>query len=284
MVRPLLPRGIKTKVPPLSSAGPLPNTGTHSRKMIALGGCVQPSMYPNINGAAARVLDRLGISMMHAGSAGCCGAVRFHLGDAEAARDDARRNIDGWWPLLEAGAEAIVMTASACGVQVRDYGHLLQDDPDYRHKAARVALLTRDVTEVLSAESERLQAILKDLPPVDESARQIAFHSPCTLQHGLKIRGTAEQFLSAAGFAMTPVADSHLCCGSAGTYSVLQATISQQLRDNKLAALLVPTPSGTRPSTIASANVGCISHLAGGTEIEVKHWVELIDRRLAESV
>ncbi len=282
MVRPLLPRGIKAKVPPLSSAGPLPETGKHARQVIALGGCVQPSMYPNINGAAARVLDRLGISMLQAGSAGCCGAVRFHLGDPEAARDDARRNIDAWWPLLEAGAEAIVMTASACGVQVRDYGHLLQDDPDYRHKAARVALLTRDITEILTAESERLQIILTDLPPPDDAAKQIAFHSPCTLQHGLQIRGLAEKLLSAAGFALTPVVDSHLCCGSAGTYSILQAQISQQLRDNKLAALLAPSASGVRPQTIASANVGCISHLAGGTDIEVKHWVELIDQRLAE--
>lgn len=280
MVRSLLPRGMKTKVPPLSSAGPLPDNAAHSRKIIALGGCVQPAMYPNINGAAARVLDRLGISMLQAGSAGCCGAVRFHLGDAAAARDDARRNIDAWWPLLEAGAEAIVMTASACGVQVRDYGHLLQDDPDYRHKAARVALLTCDVSEILAAESERLQAILKNLPPPQADAQQIAFHSPCTLQHGLQIRGVVEKLLVAAGFVSTPVTDSHLCCGSAGTYSVLQAEISQQLRTNKLNALLAPSASGSRPQTIASANVGCISHLAGGTEIDVKHWVELIDQRL----
>jgi glycolate oxidase iron-sulfur subunit len=280
MVRPLLPHAIKTKMPPLSSAGSLPNRATHGRKMIALAGCVQPSMYPNINGAAARVLDRLGISMMHASSAGCCGAVRFHLGDAEAARDDARKNIDAWWPLLEAGAEAIVMTASACGVQVRDYGHLLQDDPDYRHKAARVALLTRDMSEILTAECERLQVILENLPPIQAEAQQIAFHSPCTLQHGLQIRGVAEKLLVAAGFVLSPVMDSHLCCGSAGTYSILQAEISQQLRSNKLNALLAPSASGSRPKTIASANVGCISHLASGTDVAVKHWVELIDQRL----
>ena len=281
MVRPLLPRGIKAKVPPLSSAGPLPDSAAHSRKMIALAGCVQPAMYPNINGAAARVLDRLGISILHADGAGCCGAVRFHLGDAEAARDDARRNIDSWWPLLEAGAEAIVMTASACGVQVRDYGHLLQDDPDYRHKAARVALLARDISEILTAEFDPLQIILKGFPPPEAAAKQIAFHSPCTLQHGLQIRGVAEKLLIAAGFALTPIVDSHLCCGSAGTYSVLQAEISQQLRSNKLSALLAPSTSGARPRTIASANVGCISHLAGGTDVEVKHWVELIDQSLA---
>lgn len=287
MVRPLLPRAIKAKVPPLSSAGPWPDTTTHARKMIALAGCVQPSMYPNINGATARVLDRLGISMLHAGGAGCCGAVRFHLGDPEAAREDARRNIDAWWPLLEAGAEAIVMTASACGVQVRDYGHLLQDDAEYCHKAARVALLTRDVSEILTAELAQLESVLKVLPALDDSAKQIVFHSPCTLQHGWQIRGVAEKLLAAAGYVLKPVADSHLCCGSAGTYSVLQAEISQQLRDYKLAALLgspAATPiSNPRPQTIASANVGCISHLAGGTEVEVKHWIELIDRRLSET-
>ncbi len=280
MVRPLLPRAIKAKVPPLSSAGALPDA-THARKMIALAGCVQPAMYPNINGATARVLDRLGITMLQGQTAGCCGALRFHLGDVAAAQDDARRNIDAWWPLLEAGAESIVMTASGCGVQVRDYAHLLQDDPNYRQKAARVALATRDVSEVLSAEAARLQDILKTLPSPDAMARRVAFHSPCTLQHGQQIRGLAEQMLEAAGFQLTPVADSHLCCGSAGTYSILQAEISRQLRDNKLAGLLGDAASPARPQTIASANVGCISQLAGGTSVPVKHWIELIDERLS---
>ena len=281
MVRPVLPRAVKAKVPPLSSAGPLPDVTTHARKMIALAGCVQPAMYPNINGATARVLDSLGISMLQASAAGCCGAVRFHLGAVTAAQDDARRNIDAWWPLLEAGAEAIVMTASGCGVQVRDYAHLLQDDPAYVHKAARVALLTRDISEVLATEAARLQTVLAALPPPAETARRVAFHSPCTLQHGQQIRGLAEQMLVAAGFVLTPVVDSHLCCGSAGTYSILQAEISQQLRANKLAGLLGDQTSSTAPQTIASANVGCISHLAGGTEVTVKHWIELIDQRLS---
>ena len=281
MVRPWLPRAVKAKVPPLSSAGPLPDVTRHARKMIALAGCVQPAMYPNINGATARVLDSLGISLQQASAAGCCGAVRFHLGAVTAAQDDARRNIDAWWPLLEAGAEAIVMTASGCGVQVRDYAHLLQDDPAYVHKAARVALLTRDISEVLATEAARLQTKLGALPAPAETARRVAFHSPCTLQHGQQIRGLAEQMLVAAGFVLTPVIDSHLCCGSAGTYSILQAEISQQLRDNKLAGLLGDMTSSTAPQTIASANVGCISHLAGGTEVTVKHWIELIDQRLS---
>ena len=277
MVRPILPRAIKAKVPPLSSAGALPDA-THARKMIALAGCVQPSMYPNINGATTRVLDRLGISLISAKPAGCCGALRLHLGDAAAAQDDARRNIDAWWPLVEAGAEAIVMTASGCGVQVKDYAHLLQDDANYREKAARIAALTRDISEVLASESERLQMMLKVLlPPVEEVSR-VAFHNPCTLQHGQQIRGLAEQMLDDAGFTLTPVTDSHLCCGSAGAYSILQAEISQQLRTNKLAGLLATQSNVT--ITIASANVGCISHLAGGTKVAVKHWIELIDERL----
>ncbi|MBK7687044.1 MAG: glycolate oxidase subunit GlcF [Rhodocyclaceae bacterium] len=279
MVRPLLPRAIKAKVPPLSSAGASPEA-TLARKMIVLGGCVQPSMYPNINGATTRVLDRLGISLISAGRAGCCGALRLHLGDAAAAQADARRNIDAWWPLVEAGAEAIVMTASGCGVQVKDYAHLLQDDIDYGEKAARIAALTRDISEVLASESERLRTMLKVLPLPAEEAARVAFHSPCTLQHGQQIRGLAEQMLDAAGFTLTLVTDSHLCCGSAGAYSILQAEISQQLRTNKLAGLL-----GTQTNvTIASANVGCISHLAGGTKVAVKHWIELIDERLTEII
>ncbi len=275
MVRLALPPVLKAKVPPLSSAGVTPRGG-HARKMIALAGCAQPSMYPNINGATRRVLDRLGIDMIEPAGQGCCGAVRFHLNKAEAARDDARRNIDAWWPLLESGAEAIVVTASGCGVQVKDYAHLLQDDPDYAHKAARVALLARDVSEVIAAETVRLSLLLADCPPLPEAERALAFHSPCTLQHGQQIRGSVEALLTAAGYRLTPVADSHLCCGSAGTYSILQPEISTRLRDNKIAAL---TAGGA--TAIASANVGCIGHLSAGTRHAVKHWIELVDARLA---
>jgi glycolate oxidase iron-sulfur subunit len=274
MVRPLLPAALKAKVPPLSSAGTLPAAGVRARKMLVLAGCAQPSMYPNINGATQRVLARLGIDLFAAHEAGCCGAVRLHLNDAAGAMDNARRNIDAWWPHLEAGVEAIVMTASGCGVQVKDYGHLLQDDPAYAAKAVRVAELTRDVSEVVAAEEAALLALLQKSAPAER--RRIAFHAPCTLQHGLKLRGGVEPLLVAAGFEPVPVADAHLCCGSAGTYSILQPEISVQLRDNKLAALTHGAPVG-----IASANIGCIAHLQSGTVLPVRHWIEWLDERLA---
>jgi glycolate oxidase iron-sulfur subunit len=274
-VRLVLPSVLRAKVPPLSSAGPAPQR-SHARKLIALAGCVQPSMYPNINGATRRVLDRLGIQMIEADTAGCCGAVRLHLGDTEAARNDARRNIDAWWPLLEADAEGLVMTASGCGSHVLEYAYLLQDDPDYAVKAARVVLATRDVSEVIAAEAAGLGALLQACSPLPEAQRALAFHNPCSLQHGLKIRGTVESLLTVAGYTLTAVADAHLCCGSAGTYSVLQPELSLRMLDNKVDAL---TAGG--PAAIASANVGCIGHLQGATALPVKHWIELLDARLS---
>ncbi len=281
MVRPLLPGILQAKVPPPTAAGTrLPvapvTPGGRMRKMIALAGCAQPSMYPNINGATQRVLARLGIQMFEVPEAGCCGAVRLHLNDADGARADARRNIDAWWPYLESGVEAIVITASGCGVQVKDYGHLLQDDPAYAAKAARVADLTRDVSEVVAAETDALRAVLEKSAPAGR--HPLAFHAPCTLQHGLKIRGVIETLLVAAGFELTPVADSHLCCGSAGTYSILQPEIAQKLRDNKLAALMAGKPVG-----IASANIGCIAHLQSATGLPLKHWIEWLDTRLSST-
>jgi glycolate oxidase iron-sulfur subunit len=273
-VRMLLPGALRAKVPPLSSAGARPHR-THARQMIALAGCVQPSMYPNVNGATRRVLDRLGIQMVEAPGAGCCGAVRLHLNAAEGSREDARRNIDAWWPLLEAGAECLVMTASGCGSHVLEYAHLLQDDPDYAVKAARVVLATRDISEVITAEADALGSLLLNCAELPESETPLAFQSPCSLQHGLKIRGTVELLLTAAGYRLTPVADSHLCCGSAGTYSVLQPELSQRLQANKIAAL-----TAGAPVAIASANVGCMAHLQGVTDLPVRHWIELIDARL----
>ncbi len=273
MVRLLLPGALKAKVPPLTSAGALaPDTGT--RKMLVLAGCAQPSMYPNINGAAKRVLARLNIHLFEASEAGCCGAVKLHLNDTAGAQVQARRNIDAWWPHVAAGAEAIVITASGCGVQVKDYGHLLQDDAAYAEKAARIAELARDVSEVVAAENAALMAIIENSALAGR--QKLAFHSPCTLQHGLKLKGSVEQLLTAAGFDLTPVADSHLCCGSAGTYSILQPEISQQLRDNKLVALNAGQPVG-----IASANIGCIAHLQAGTNMPIKHWIEWLDERLS---
>jgi glycolate oxidase iron-sulfur subunit len=267
---------LRAKVPPLSSAGATPRR-EHARRVIALAGCVQPSMYPNINGATRRVLDRLGIQMLEASGAGCCGAVPLHLNDAEGAREQARRNIDAWWPLLEAGAEGLVMTASGCGSHVLEYAHLLEEDPDYALKAARVALATRDVSEVVTAEVAALAPLLQARAALPENQRMLAFHSPCSLQHGLKIRGVVESLLSAAGYTLTVVADSHLCCGSAGTYSVLQPELSGRLLENKIAAL-----SAGGPAVIASANVGCIGHLQGASAVPVKHWIEVLDARLSE--
>jgi glycolate oxidase iron-sulfur subunit len=274
MVRLAMPPALKAKVPPITSAGVTPRPG-HARQMIALAGCAQPSMYPNINGATRRVLHALGIDLVEARGAGCCGAVRFHLNEAEGARDDARRNIDAWWPLVEAGAEAIVMTASGCGVLVKDYAHLLHEDTAYAEKAKRIAALTRDIGEILTTEKSALAGRLTQCSPLPAGERKLAFHSPCTLQHGQQIRGVVEGLLTAAGYELTPVADSHLCCGSAGTYSILQPEISGKLQANKLAAL-----NAGQPAAIASANIGCIAHLAGGSKIPVRHWIELIDARL----
>ena len=271
-VRGLLPKTLQAKVPEARAAGRWPEP-RHARRVIALAGCAQPSMAPSINTAAARVLDALGISMVEAAGAGCCGAVRFHLNDQDGARDDARRNIDAWWPSIESGSvEGIVMTASGCGVQIKDYGHLLQHDPAYADKATRVAELTRDIGEVVADASEALAALLaaRNLP-----RQPLAWHAPCTLQHGQRIRGTVEGLLAAAGFELTPVRDAHLCCGSAGTYSILQPALSERLRTNKLDCLL---EGGA--GMIASANIGCITHLQAGTGTPVRHWIELIDARL----
>jgi glycolate oxidase iron-sulfur subunit len=237
--------------------------GGHDRRVLLLQGCVQPALRPNINAAAARVLARLGIAAIEVPAAGCCGALREHLADADGARADMRRLIDAWWPQVEAGAEAIVATASGCGVQLRDYGRLLRDDPLYAGKAARITELARDLAEVIAAE-----------PPLPAAGRTgaIAFQSPCTLQHGQRVHGAVEKVLTGAGFALTAVADPHLCCGSAGTYSILQPALARELRERKLAAL-----HAGAPTTIVTANIGCLTHLAAGTQTPVRHWVELLD-------
>ena len=273
LVKPALPAMLKDKVPAARPAGDWP-ASRHSRKMIALAGCAQPSMAPSINAATARVLDALGISLVEMPGAGCCGAVRYHLNDQQGGLADARRNIDAWWPGVERGEiEAVVMTASGCGVQVKDYGHLLRGDAAYADKAARISEMTLDISEILSREAETLETLLRARPA--QAPEKLAFHAPCTLQHGLRIRGTVERLLEAAGYELTPVADSHLCCGSAGTYSLLQPALSKQLRSNKLAAL-----EAGGAGCIASANIGCISHLEAGTATPVVHWVEMLEARL----
>ncbi|MBI2306694.1 MAG: glycolate oxidase subunit GlcF [Rhodocyclales bacterium] len=273
LVRPLLPQVLADKVP-TAAAGQSRGwpQSNHPRRMLALAGCVQPGLAPNTNAATARLLDKLGITLFEAREAGCCGALRFHLDAQEAAQDDMRRNIDAWWPHVEQGVEAIVMTASGCGAHVKEYGLLLKHDPAYAAKAERIAALTRDVSEIVAAEAERLKPLLAAKP---QAPLKLAFHSPCTLQHGQKIKGVVEELLQAAGCELTPVADPHLCCGSAGTYSILQPELSKQLRDAKLAAL-----SAGAPKLIVTANIGCQTHLQSGSATPVRHWVEIIEERI----
>jgi glycolate oxidase iron-sulfur subunit len=250
---------------PAAPAGDWP-APRHARRMLALGGCVQPALAPRINAAAARVLDRIGVSLIEAPGAGCCGALRFHLNHQDAGLNDMRALIDAWWPYLERGEiEAIVMTASGCGVTVKEYGDLLAHDPAYRDKAARIAALARDLSEVIPPEAV----------PERSGLARIAFHSPCSLQHGQQLRGHAERLLARAGFELAPVPDAHLCCGSAGTYSILQPDLAEALRSRKLAALRSGQPVG-----IVTANIGCLVHLQAGAGLPVAHWVELLDEAL----
>ena len=265
-VRGLLPAAIKSKVPAKRPSGVMP-TGNHARKVLLLEGCVQPAMSPNINSATARVLDAAGVQVVIAKKAGCCGAVKFHLNDHDGAKAEMRRNIDAWWPHVQAGVESIVMNASGCGSMVKDYGHALADDAKYAAKAKRISELTRDLSELLPDLVESLRS------KVTAKSAQIAFHPPCTLQHGQQLRGGVEQHLGALGFNIkTASCEAHLCCGSAGTYSVLQPKIAYELRDRKLGNL-----SEMKPDVIASANIGCITHLQSGTATPVRHWVEVLD-------
>ena len=262
-VRAVLPHILARQVPPRRPTGDRP-APRHPRQVLMLEGCVQPAMDPAINAAACRVLDRIGLSVKNVPGTGCCGALSLHLGASEEARQAMRRNIDAWWPHVEAGIEAIVMTASGCGVTVREYAELLAEDDNYAEKARQISELTRDIAEVIhDGEHSSLQA-----PP----GIRVAFHSPCSLQHGQAIRGKVEAILAAAGAELVPVVDSHLCCGSAGTYSLLQPALSGQLLDNKLGHL-----QQHEPQVIASANIGCLVHLAGEASVPVRHWVELLD-------
>ncbi|HUP95518.1 MAG TPA: glycolate oxidase subunit GlcF, partial [Burkholderiales bacterium] len=249
-----------------------------ARRMLVLEGCVQPILTPATNAAAARVLDRLGISLAPASAAGCCGAVSFHLNAQGEALDFMRRNIDAWWPHVEKGVEAIVTTASGCGTLVKDYGLHLAGDSRYAQKAAHVSELAKDISEVVLAEKERVLKLAPPRPALLAPPARIAFHAPCSLQHGLKIRGEVENLLSALSYGLTPVRDAHLCCGSAGTYSILQPELAQRLLENKIAALIAG-----EPHEIATANVGCQSHLQSATARPVRHWIELVDDRLSDS-
>ncbi|MDO8437500.1 MAG: glycolate oxidase subunit GlcF [Nitrosomonadaceae bacterium] len=282
LVRPLLPGKLKLSVPPAAlTAGTWP-AARHTRTMLVLDGCVQPVLAPNINSAAARVLDKLGISLVKAENAGCCGAVSYHLNAQQEGLDHMRRNVDAWWPYVENkagngarhGVEAIVMTASGCGVTVKEYGYLLRYDPVYAEKAARISELTRDISEILATEMGKGTSLFSN-STLNTKKSKLSFHSPCTLQHGMQVRDVVEKILVTAGFELTAVPDAHLCCGSAGTYSILQPELSQQLLKNKLTAL-----ESDNPSQIVTANIGCLMHLQSGTLLPVKHWIEVLNERV----
>jgi glycolate oxidase iron-sulfur subunit len=269
-LRSVLPQSIRAKVPQRREPGRWPQR-THARKMLLPLGCVQPSMSPNIDAATARVLDALDIQSVTP-PASCCGAIKHHLNDHDAALAEVRQNIDAWWPHVEAGVEAIVMNASGCGAMVKEYAHLLRQDPAYATKAERIVELTRDLAEIIPTpeHARTLRAKLHNTAP-----ERVVFHPPCTLQHGQKIRGVVESFLGILDATVLPIQESHLCCGSAGTYSVLQPELSMQLRDRKLAAL-----HAQEPEVILSANIGCITHLASAAQVPVRHWIEWLDSRL----
>ncbi len=276
--RPVLPVALKARVPKLPGTQPVWPTLRHTRRMVVLEGCVQPVLAPQINVAAARVLDRLGITLERVQGDGCCGALHHHLGNHESAILAAKKNVDVWWPLIKQGVEAIVLTASGCGSQIKDYGYLLRHEPDYADKGARVSSLARDVSEVVASELGKFEehawqdirdALGSDILPV-------AFQSPCSLQHGQKLKGHVERLLESLGVVLTPVPESHLCCGSAGTYSLLQPGIAAQLRQRKLKSL----ESG-RPMRILTANIGCQEHLAMEAQVPVQHWIVWLDEKLS---
>jgi glycolate oxidase iron-sulfur subunit len=269
-VRPLLPAALRAKLLVARDPGRAPPRG-QARRVLLLTSCTQQALLPAIDRATARVLAALGVEAGVEPRAGCCGAVRAHLGDPDGGLAAARRNVDAWSPHLDAGVEALVMTASGCGVRVKDYGRLLAADPAYALRARRVSERTFDLAEWLAPQL----AALKPLAAAPAAVERVAFHAPCTLQHGQRIRGRAEAILEALGAELAPVKDAHLCCGSAGAYSLLEPGLSTALRERKLAGL-----TAASPATILSANVGCLAHLAAGSAVPVRHWIEWVDERI----
>jgi glycolate oxidase iron-sulfur subunit len=263
LARPLLPIKLKRKVPPRQKASKWP-INKHNRSMILLNACAQKDCTPNTNAATSRVLDKLGIEVIDATKAGCCGAVSHHLAQAEEGKRFMRKNIDAWWPYVEQGTEAIIITASGCGAMIKEYGTVLKNDPLYDEKAEKISAICKDISEVLAEENIPTHSTKR-------SFNKVAFHSPCTLQHGQQINGVVESILTKAGFTLTPVMNAHLCCGSAGTYSILQPELSQQLLHNKVQSL-----EKGKPDIIVTANIGCHLHLMSATHKPVKHWIELL--------
>jgi len=269
LFKPFLPKTLSKKIPKRVAKGVYPVAG-FDRKMIILEGCVQPALSPDINSATARVLHRLGISLIRPKSAGCCGAVNQHLADEDNALVFMKRNIDAWWKDLESGVEAIVITASGCGAMVKDYAHHLRDDKDYADKAKKISALCKDISEVIADEDYK-KLITSNAPK--STLPRISWHPPCTLQHGQKVNGVVEKILGDCGFDLLPVMDSHLCCGSAGTYSILQPEISQKLQINKITNL-----QKNKPEMIVTGNIGCQTHLQEASNVPVIHWIHLLDQ------
>jgi glycolate oxidase iron-sulfur subunit len=274
LARPALPASLKRKIPGKQKQTPWP-AARHPRRMVVLNGCVQPALSPNINAAAARVLDKLGISLVRDSNIGCCGAVAYHLNAHEEAMETMRHNIHYWVRQLNRGTEAIVMTASGCGTMVKEYGVVLNDLLHYAGMAERVSEHTKDLSEIVGRERDALAKLLEQAGP-PPTRTKVAYHPPCSLQHAQKLNNVIEPLLASAGFELTAVPDAHLCCGSAGTYSILQPELAQRLLKNKVEAV----ESGA-PDVIATANIGCMTHIQSGTAVPVRHWIELIDERLA---
>lgn len=275
-VRPLLPSTLKKKIQPANPAGVWPvaaATKPQQRQMLLHQGCVQPALMPNVDAATARVFDKLGVQLTMAPEAGCCGAIRQHLNDHDGAHAQFKANIDAWWPYVAQGVDTIVINASGCGAMIKEYGTLLAHDPLYADKARQIAAMAKDLSEILPEHAEVLVSLTQQKG--GDAPSNITYHPPCTLQHAQKIRGAVEGLLGRLGVTVKLCDDSHLCCGSAGTYAILQPEMSQTLLDRKLGNLLK-----TNPHEIVSANVGCINHLQSGTEVPVRHWVELIDRMI----
>lgn len=271
-LRGFLPQSLQRKIVEARSAGAIPQTQAHAKQVLLLAGCVQPTMMPTIDAATIRVLDRLGIGTQIVAGAGCCGALNFHLDDQDTARSQMRANIDAWLPYVESGKiDAIVMNASGCGAMVAEYAHHLRDDPVYAPKAAKIVALVRDVAQVVAPYAEQLA---QQLDPQKLPKRPV-FHPPCTLQHWQGLRPASEQLLTQLGMSLQPFTESHLCCGSAGAYSVLQSEISTSLRDRKLGHL-----NAAEPDIMLSSNIGCIGHLQSGTDTPVRHWIEVVDTAL----
>lgn len=270
-LRPVLPEGLKTSVPRAVAPGLWPPK-RHARCMIVLDGCVQSSIDPSINAALARILDRLGVSLIRIPRAGCCGALPHHTGSHGEGVEAMQRNIDAWWPAIQDGAEAIITTASGCGSELKEMGQALKRDPIYAQKAATLSLRSKDVSEVLAPFEKELVALVPAHRRPVGAAKRIVYHPPCSLQHGQQVRGKAEALLTALGYELQAFQESHLCCGSAGSYSLLQKSLASTLKLRKLGHLLT-----AQPNQIATANIGCQVHLQSGTAVPVRHWITLID-------